>query len=68
MSTTSNPSKAKKSTVRHTHAIQCDRSKRPTVAPSAASVEQMLAELIHPATYAQGAAYQDMGRGCAIAS
>jgi len=64
MSIPSNPSNAsnpKKSTVRHTRAIQRDRSKRPTVAPSASSVEQMLSELIHPATYAQVAAYQDMG-------
>lgn len=61
MSVSSNSSKPKKSSVRHTRAIQRDRSKRPTVAPSAASVEQMLAELIHPATYAQVAAYQVMG-------
>lgn len=64
-SDTSNPStsraKPKKSSVRHTRAIQSERSKRPTVAPSAASVEQMLTDLIHPATYAQVAAYQVMG-------
>src|SRR5438067_762772 len=56
-----NSADRKKSTVRHTRAIQRDRSKRPNVAPSAASIEQMLTELIHPATYAQVAAYQDMG-------
>jgi hypothetical protein len=56
-----NSSNTKKSSIRHTRAIQRDRSKRPTVSPSAASVEQMLTELVHPATYAQIAAYQDMG-------
>jgi hypothetical protein len=61
MSTSSDPSKPKKSSIRHTRAIQRDHSKRPTVAASAASVEQMLTELVHPATYAQVAAYQDMG-------
>lgn len=55
------PSKPKKSSVRHTRAIQRDRSKRPTVAPSASSIEQRLTDLIHPATYAQIAAYQVMG-------
>ncbi len=61
MSTSSNPSKPKNSSVRHTRAIQRDRSKRPTVGPPAAAVEQRLTELIHPATYAQIAAYQVMG-------
>lgn len=53
--------KPKKSTVRHTRAIQRDRSKRPTVAPAAAQVQDYLAEVIQPATYAQVAAYQAMG-------
>jgi len=42
----------KRSTVRHTRAIQRDRRTRPTVAPSAPEVEARLAELIHPATLA----------------
>lgn len=50
-----------KSTVRHTRAIQRDRSKRPTVAPPAAELEAHLAELVHPAIYAQVAAYQARG-------
>jgi len=54
-------SKKKASTVRHTRAIQRDRSKRPTVAPSAGEVEARLTELIHPATYAQVAAYHARG-------
>ncbi len=53
--------KAKQSTVRHTRAIQRDRTKRPTVAPSAEVVEQQLAEVVRPAIYAQIAAYQAMG-------
>lgn len=52
---------AKKSSVRHTRAIQRDQSKRPTVAPPAAAVQERLAELIHPATYAQVAAFQALG-------
>ncbi len=53
--------KKKPSSVRHTRAIQRDRSKRPTVAPSAPQVEARLAELIQPATFAQVAAFQAMG-------
>ncbi len=51
----------KRSSVRHTRAIQRDRSKRPTVAPPAAEVEALLAEVVQPAIYAQVAAYQAMG-------
>lgn len=53
--------KKKASTVRHTRAIQRDRSKRPTVGPPADDVQARLSELIHPATYAQVAAYQAHG-------
>src|SRR5215210_2227078 len=51
----------KRSTVRHTRAIQRDRRTRPTVAPSAPQVEARLAELIHPATLAQVATFQRLG-------
>ena len=51
----------KPSTVRHTRAIQRDRRTRPTVAPSATAVEARLAEVIHPATLAQVAAFHDLG-------
>jgi hypothetical protein len=51
----------KKSTVRHTRAVQRDRSKRPSVAPPAAEVEASLAELVQPALYAQVAAYPALG-------
>jgi hypothetical protein len=48
------PTPAKKpSSVRHTRAIQRDRSKRPPVAPPDPVVAARLAELIHPATLAQ---------------
>ncbi len=52
--TVSSPKSPKKrSSVRHTRAIQRDRSKRPTVAPPPEQVEQQLTALIHPATLAQ---------------
>src|SRR3712207_863982 len=50
-----------RSTVRHTRAIQRDQRTRPSVAPSAPEVEARLAELIHPATLAQVATYQQLG-------
>ena len=43
-------SKRKASTVRHTRAIQRDRSKRPVVAPPPEQVEARLKEVILPAT------------------
>src|SRR5918912_1056859 len=57
----SSTKKKKPSSVRHTRAIQRDRSKRPTVAPSAPQVEARLSELIQPATFAQVASFQEMG-------
>ena len=57
----SSTKKQKPSSVRHTRAIQRDRAKRPTVAPSAPQVEARLRELIQPATFAQVAAFQQMG-------
>lgn len=50
------------SSVRHTRAIQRDRQTQPTLAPAAPPVEAWLHELIHPATLAQVAAYQQLGR------
>ena len=47
--------------MRHTRAIQRDRSKRPTVAPPDEKVAAHLRELIHPATYALVAAYHERG-------
>jgi hypothetical protein len=51
----------KTSRVRHTRAIQRDRSKRPTSAPPDEAVQARLAEVVHPATYTQIASYQAMG-------
>ena len=51
----------KQSTVRHTRAIQRDRRVRPAAAPPAPQVEARLAELVHPATLAQVAAFHDRG-------
>jgi len=53
--------KQKKSSVRHTRAIQRDRSKRPLTAPLAAQVEQRLQEIILPATEAQQGYYHELG-------
>src|SRR4029079_3694606 len=57
----SDKSKPKKSSVRHTRAIQRDRTKRPNSAPPDEQIEARLTELIHPATYAQVATFQAMG-------
>jgi hypothetical protein len=53
--------KPKPSSVRHTRAIQRDRTKRPATAPPDEQVTARLTELIHPATFTQVAAYQAMG-------
>jgi Transposase DDE domain len=55
------PQPKKRSSVRHTRAIQRDRSKRPTVAPPAEQMLQHLTELIHPATLAQLAHFHTLG-------
>ncbi len=47
------PKKKKASSVRHTRAIQRDRSKRPNTAPPDEVVEGRLEELVGPAVYAQ---------------
>ena len=60
-STSPQPKPKKRSSVRHTRAIQRDRSKRPTVAPPDEQMEQHLTELIHPATLAQLAHFHSLG-------
>lgn len=47
--------------MRHTRAIQRDRTKRPTVGPPDESVERLLEEVVRPAVYSQIAAYWDAG-------
>ena len=49
------------SRVRHTRAIQRDRSKRPPAAPPAEAVTERLADLIHPATLAQLDHFRTLG-------
>ena len=53
--------KKNKSSVRHTRAIQLDRSKRPTVGPPDEKVVERLTKLIHPATLNQLAYYHRLG-------
>ncbi len=58
----SSPTASKKaSSVRHTRAVQRDRSKRPVVAPPDPIVAERLTELVHPATLAQVAHFHDLG-------
>src|SRR5437762_1154606 len=53
----------KASSVRHTRAIQRDRSKRPIVAPPDPVVAARLAEVVHPATLAQVDHFRAVGLG-----
>lgn len=53
--------KTKKSSVRHTRAIQRDRSKRPNVAPPDAKIEQRLTKLLEPAIKAQEPRCKELG-------
>jgi hypothetical protein len=53
--------KPKKSSVRHTRAIQRDRTKRPNSAPPDEKIEARLTEIIHPATLNQVAYFHDLG-------
>src|SRR5579885_1142594 len=65
MSKTDSPpcacARKKPSSVRHTRAIQRDRTKRPPVSPPEAEVEARLRELIHPLPPRQVAPYHDPG-------
>ncbi|MHB8752171.1 MAG: hypothetical protein ACYDBJ_23635 [Aggregatilineales bacterium] len=53
--------KPKKSSERHTRAVQRDQSKRQTAGPPVEAIEQRLEAMIHPATYSQIALFQSMG-------
>lgn len=66
MSDESKPRKT--SSVRHTRAIQRDRSKRPSTAPPDEHIEALLTEVVHPATFTQVASYQAMGLRARILS
>jgi hypothetical protein len=51
----------KPSSVRHTRAIQRDRSKRPNAAPPDKQIAERLTEIVHPATLAQVAFFHRLG-------
>lgn len=51
----------KPGSVRHTRAIQRDRSKRPDVAPPDEEIAERLTEIVHPATLAQVAFFHQLG-------
>jgi hypothetical protein len=53
--------KRKKSTVRHTRAIQRDRTKRPNTQAPDETVEARLEEIVHTATLNQVAHFHDLG-------
>ena len=53
--------KPKKSSVRHTRAIQRDQTKRPNAAPPDAKVEALLREVLQPTTFAQVAHFHGLG-------
>jgi hypothetical protein len=63
-STAAQPAEAKpkkRSSVRHTRAIQRDRTKRPLSAPPAEAVVARLTEIVHPATLAQVSYFHGLG-------
>ena len=51
----------KASSVRHTRAIQQDRSKHPVATPTAEQVKTRLTEIVHPATLAQVGYFHRLG-------
>lgn len=59
MSEDKQPRKAK--SVRHTRAIQRDRSKHAITAPTGEEIQDRLAEIVHPATLAQVAYFRKLG-------
>lgn len=59
MSEEKQPRKA--SSVRHTRAIQRDRTKRPTTAPSDEQIKERLTDIVHPVTLAQVGYFHNLG-------
>ena len=53
--------KSTTSSIRHTRAIQRDRSKRTTAAPTPQQMQERLLEIVHPATLAQVKFFYDLG-------
>jgi hypothetical protein len=52
---------ARRSTVRHTRAIQTDRIRRPNSVPLDQQVSERLTEILHPATLGQLAHFRELG-------
>lgn len=61
MSEEKKPKKKKSSSVRHTRAVQRDRSKRPIVNPPDEQVAERLHEIIHPSTLSQVSHFHQQG-------
>lgn len=59
MSEAKRPRKA--SSVRHTRAVQRDRTKHPIPAPTEEQLQERLTEIVHPATLAQVAYFHQLG-------
>jgi len=59
MSETKKP--RKKSSVRHTRAIQQNRSKHPVAAPSEQQVKERIQEIVYPATLEQVGYFHQLG-------
>lgn len=55
------PKTRKKSTVRHTRAIQYSRTKRPVSTPTDEQIKERLTELVHPATLGQVSYFHSLG-------
>ncbi len=55
------PKGKKRSSVRHTRAIQRDRTKRPASAPPAEAIVARLTEIVQPATLAQASYFHGLG-------
>lgn len=61
MKSSSQESKTKRSSVRHTRAIQVDRQKRPLVNNLTEEVETLFNSIVHPLTLAQCNLFREMG-------
>ena len=61
LTTKSKKRKQKRSSVRHTRAIQTDRQKRPVVDNLPEHVEKLFKEIVHPLTLAQSELFREMG-------
>ena len=61
MEETKPSAKRKKSNVKHTRAIQHDRSQRVGSAPSEEAIKTQLMDIVHPATLAQVGLFQSLG-------